>query len=79
MLQRAWSAGYERPAERAGENGWIYEQLSCGEAETNGKIAPQAGRTGHQKANSCAETAPERRPTREYLTEAEVERLRSGR
>ena len=49
---------------------------SCGERETHGKNAPQAGHASHRKTNSRAQTPPNGKlRTREYLTEAEVEWL----
>src|SRR5262249_5410649 len=54
----------------------MYGQIAAREVETHGKITPQAGHANRQKRTD----APRRRRngdlrTREYLTEAEVERL----
>src|SRR5689334_22961593 len=50
--------------------------LFAGKTESHGKIPPQAGGASHRKSNSYSEASPNADlRTREYLTEAEVERL----
>jgi hypothetical protein len=67
---------YERSSFCLSVIGALYEQSVSAGGEKRGEITSEAGGSGHRKSNSYTQAPPNADlRTREYLTEAEVERL----